>query len=171
MRRRVKLVLTVVASVFAFALWTGSAAATSGAHFFSATSSVNDDGALIVSWDEAGVGQEQVNYSLSVASASATYACINGGDNHPKAANKETLSGALNLNIGPFSPINGRVIADSGPVGPISSGSFACPSGQTLVLVQVTYGGMTLTDTTNDVSTGVAPDPVCRSFSSLFPCP
>jgi hypothetical protein len=69
-----------------------AASATSGAHFFSATSSIDDNGALVVSWDEAGVGQEQVNYQLTVATATAIYACINGGGNHPKAANKETVS-------------------------------------------------------------------------------
>jgi hypothetical protein len=148
----------------------GPALATSGAHFFSATDTINSAGGLVVSWDEAGVGQQQVNYLLNVATATATYACINTGGNHPKAANKETVSGALNLPLGPFSPINGRVIASSPPVGPISAGAFTCPSGQTLVLAQVTYSGITLTDTTNNVTTGVTPDPACRSFSVLFPC-
>jgi hypothetical protein len=66
-----------------------SALATSGAHFFFANSSVNDDGTLVVNWDEAGLGQQQVNYTLS-ADATAINACINGGGNHPKATNKRT---------------------------------------------------------------------------------
>jgi hypothetical protein len=167
---RLTKILLVLTATVAFGVMAQAASATSGAHFFSATSSINNDGALVVSWDESGVGQAQVNYQLKVASATATYACINGGGNHPKATNKETLSGELNLSLGPFSPINGRVKADSGPVGPISAGSFACPSGQDLVLAQVTYSGITLTDTTNNVSTPVTPDPICRSFSTLFPC-
>lgn len=168
---RLSKLLALLAVTTGFGLIAQTASATSGAHFFSATSSINDNGALVVSWDEAGVGQSQVNYQLAVATASAVYACINGGGNHPKAANKETVSGQLNLSLGPFSPINGRVVANSVPVGPISAGAFSCPSGQTLVLAQATYSGITLTDTTNNVSTGVTPDPVCRSFSSLFPCP
>jgi hypothetical protein len=136
-------------------------AATSGAHFFSATSSVNttspDFGALVVDFDEAGLGNisGEVAYSLKVTDATATYACINGGGNHPKAANKETFSGPLTA-TGSFTPTkNGRVIA-SLSAGPIPSGDFSCPSGQTLVLASVSYAGITLTDTTNNVSISVA---------------
>jgi hypothetical protein len=140
-------------------------ASTSGAHFMSATSSVNNSGALVVSWDEAGLGNENINYTLT-ADATAIYACINGGGNHPKAANKETVQGQVSAG-GSFQAKNGRVQA-SLTAGPLSAGSFSCPSGQQLVLAKVTYSNIVLTDTTNNVSTNV-PD-VCRSFSSLFPC-
>jgi len=142
-----------------------SAWATSGAHFFFANSSVNNDGALVVNWDEAGLGQQQVNYTLS-ADATAIYACINGGGNHPKASNKETVAGQVN-NGATFTPQNGRV-KESLTAGPLSAGSFTCPSGQTLVLAKVTYSNIVLTDTTNNVVAN--PPDVCRSFSTLFPC-
>jgi hypothetical protein len=165
---------TVIAFVSMLALFgmlgSVASAATSGAHFFSATASIDNSGALVVTWDEAGVGQQQVNYTLSTQ-ATATYACINGGGKHPSASNKETFAGPITQPLGAFSPINGRVKASSGPVGPLSGGTFSCPSGQTLVLAQVTYSSITLTDTTNSVSTAVVPDPICRSFSVLFPCP
>src|SRR5215211_3215072 len=140
-------------------------ASTSGAHFMSATSSVNNSGALVVSWDEAGLGNENINYTLT-ADATAIYACINNGGNHPKAANKETVQGQVSTG-GSFQAKNGRVQA-SLTAGPLSAGSFSCPSGQQLVLAKVTYSNIVLTDTTNGVSTTV-PN-VCRSFSSLFPC-
>jgi hypothetical protein len=140
-------------------------ASTSGAHFMSASSSVNNSGALVVSWDEAGLGNENITYTLT-ADATAIYACINGGGNHPKAANKETVQGQVSTG-GSFQAKNGRVQA-SLTTGPLSAGSFSCPSGQRLVLAKVTYTNIVLTDTTNGVSTTV-PD-VCRSFSSLFPC-
>jgi hypothetical protein len=143
-----------------------SALATSGAHFFSATSSVSDSGALVVNWDEAGVGQQQVNYTLSTQ-ATATYACINGGGNHPKASNKETFNGPLNTPSTPFLPDNGRVQGTLS-VGPLSGGTFSCPSGQSLVLAKVSYSNITLHDDTNNVT--AHPADVCRSFSSLFPC-
>ena len=119
--------------------------ATSGAHFFSATSSVNTTnpefafGALVVDFDEAGLGSisGEVAYSLIVTNATATYACLNGGGNHPKAANKETVNGPLTV-PGSFAPTkNGRVIA-SLPAGPLSAGDFSCPSGQTFVLARET---------------------------------
>jgi hypothetical protein len=113
----------------------------------------------------AGLGQEQVNYTLT-ADATAIYACINGGNNHPKAANKETTAGQVSAG-GTFTPENGRVQA-SLTAGPLSAGDFTCPSGQRLVLAQVTYTNIVLTDTTNNVT--AHPADVCRSFfPTLFP--
>jgi hypothetical protein len=136
---------------------------TSGAHFFKATASINDSGALVVTFDEAGVGQNQVNYTLS-ASASATYACINGGGNHPKASNKETFNGPVSSPITGFQPENGRV-KGSIAVGPLGSGSFSCPSGQTLVLASVSYSNITLTDITNNVTASIGS--VSRTFINV----
>ena len=160
----------LVAVVFALVvgLWAWTAYATSGAHFFSATNSVNSSGALVTSFDEAGLGQETVNYTLTVDTATATYACINNGGKHPSASNKETVSSGL-TGTAAFTPKNGRV-SGSITVGPLSAGTFSCPSGQSLVLARVTYSGILLTDTTNSVSIEPTPDPICRSFSSLFPC-
>lgn len=142
--------LMLVAAVAATCAATTVAQATSGAHFMpDTTDSVNSSGALVVSIDEAGVGNATVNYSVST-NATATYACINGGGNHPKASNKETFASAL-TGGGSFSPINGRVMA-SFSVGPLSADGFSCPSGQSLVLAAVSYSNVVLTDTTNGVS-------------------
>lgn len=84
------------------------------AHFFSATGGVNDDGALVVSFDEARLGQQLVNCTLS-AGATATYACINGGGNHPKAANKESVNGPLSSPTLSGQTENGRVQAPGLP--------------------------------------------------------
>lgn len=149
--QRVTKILLLVTVTAAFGLMAQTAAATSGAHFFHDTSaSVTDSGALSVFIDEAGVGQEQVSYTLDW-SGTATYACINGGENHPKAANKATVSGGGESNF-QESPINGRVeatyLVPGTPPGP---GTFSCPNGQTLELASVSYS-LTLTDTTNNVS-------------------
>jgi hypothetical protein len=126
---------------------------TSGAHFMSASGSVSSSGALVVSFDEAGVGTSSITYSLS-ADATAVYACINGGGNHPKAANKETFNGDV-TGGGTFEPKHGRV-SGSVSAGPISAGSFSCPSGQRLVLASVSYSNIVLTDTQNGVSVSIA---------------
>lgn len=155
MRKTLKLTLTIaMVGVAALTFWTVAASATSGAHFFSASGSVNNDGALVVSWDEAGVGQQQINYVLT-ADSTATYACINGGGNHPKATNKATFAGPLTSPSVGFLPQNGRV-RGSISVGPLSAGSFSCPSGQRLVLASVSYTNILLTDTTNNVSVSIA---------------
>jgi hypothetical protein len=166
---------TVVLATLFLGYIAQAAWATQGAHFFSATSSIDGNGALIVTFDEAGVGQQLVNYTLGSVTnpiqASATYACINGGGNHPKASNKEDLNGPLGATNFSEEPKNGRVKASTPPTGPLSAGSFECPSGQKLVLAKVSYANITLTDTTNGITTAVTPDPICRSFSVLFPCP
>jgi hypothetical protein len=162
--RRISFTLVVVLGVLG--LTTQSAlAATSGAHFFSATSAVNGSGALVVSWDETGLGNENINYTLT-ADATATYACINNGGNHPKASNKETKADQVSAG-GSFQAKNGRVQA-SLTAGPLTDPTFQCPSGQTRILARVTYSNIVLTDTSNNVVAN--PPDVCRSFSSLFPC-
>jgi hypothetical protein len=154
----------VVATVFAVAA-VAATASTSGAHFMSASGSVNGAGALVVSWDEAGLGNEDINYTLT-ANASATYACINGGDNHPKASNKETVHGQVSAG-GSFQAKNGRVTAGL-TSGPLSAGDFSCPSGQELVLACVSYTDIVLTDTTNGVVQPIAD--VSRTFVAIKGC-
>jgi len=121
--------------------------------FFSANSSVNSAGALVVSFDERGLGNGNIDYSLS-ADSTAVYACINGGGHNPSASNKRTVNGETTAQ-GSFESKNGRVQA-SLTAGPISAGSFSCPSGQRLVLASVSYTNIVLTDTTNEVTTNVA---------------
>jgi hypothetical protein len=127
--------------------------------FHAATSSVNGDGALVVSFDERGLGNDNVDYTLT-ADATALYACINGGGQHPQAANKEAFEGQVSGG-GSFEPKNGRVVA-SLTAGPLLAPQFTCPSGQRRVLAAVTYTSIVLTDTTNGVSTSV-PD-ASRTF-------
>jgi hypothetical protein len=122
-------------------------------HFHSAASSVSISGALVVSFDERGLGQADVTYSLT-AQASATYACINGGDNHPQAANKETVNAEVSAGA-TFTPRNGRVVA-SLAAGPPGAGGFTCPGGQSLMLASVAYTNGVLADLTNGVSIDVA---------------
>jgi hypothetical protein len=152
-----RVILSIAASIALVVLVAGSALAgppqTSGAHFMSATGSVNASGALVVAFDEAGVGTSSITYSLN-ADATAVYACINGGNNHPKAANKETINGDVTGGA-TFEPKHGRVTG-SVSAGPISAGSFSCPSGQRLVLASVSYTNIVLTDTQNNVSVAIA---------------
>jgi hypothetical protein len=121
--------------------------------FHAATSSVNNDGALVVNFDERGLGNENIDYTLT-ADATALYACINGGGKHPQAANKEAFEGQVSGG-GSFEPKNGRVVA-SLATGPLLAPQFTCPNGQRRVLAAVTYTNIVLTDTTNGASTPVA---------------
>jgi len=128
-------------------------AQSSGAHFQknSVVASVSSStGALTVSFTEAGLGNLDVNYTLT-ATGTAVYACVNGGGNHPKASNKETVSSELSGGA-TFTPQNGKVTGAITLDAP-SAGAFSCPSGQSLVLASVSYTSVVLTDTSNSVST------------------
>jgi hypothetical protein len=151
---RLPLRLSLLAATCAVAALVFSAPAFADApKFHAATSSVNNAGALVANFDERGLGNENIDYTLT-ANASAVYACINGGGNHPQAANKETVNAEVSA-AGSFEPKNGRVLA-SLSAGPPSAGSFSCPNGQRLVLASVSYTSIVLTDTTNGVTASLA---------------
>ncbi|GAB2810498.1 hypothetical protein [Lentzea nigeriaca] len=159
---RPRSIFTLFAAIVAALLMVVTPAGADAPKFHSASGSVNGSGALVVNFDERGLGNENIDYVLT-ADATATYACINGGGNHPQAANKETFNSEVSAG-GTFQPKNGRVTA-SLSAGPISAGSFSCPNGQRLVLASVSYSNIVLTDTTNNVSTSVAD--VSRTFFAV----
>ena len=154
-----RLVLALVAVFAVMALLTPSVLA---AFFHSATASINNSGALVVTFDERGLGNENIDYLLT-ADSTATYACINRGGKNPEAANKQTVAGDVSGG-GSFQVKNGRVVAAIS-AGPISAGSFTCPGGQRLVLADVSYTNIVLTDTTNNVD--IELDDVSRTFIVL----
>jgi hypothetical protein len=160
MSKSLRIIVLATALVATLAL--AATASAAAPKFHSATSSVNNAGALVVSFDERGLGNLNVDYTLS-ADASATYACINRGGNHPEAANKETFNADVSAG-GSFEVKNGRVVA-SLAAGPISAGDFSCPGGQRLVLAAVSYTNIELCDTTNDVCIGL-PD-ASRTFFAV----
>lgn len=134
--------LKSVALVIALLVSLPTVALADNPHFISASDSINSAGALIVSFKEAGLGTVP-SVSITVnANGTAVYACINGGGNHPKAANKETVSGPLSAS-GNFPVRNGQTTG-SLTVGPVGPGSFSCPSGQKLVLSSVSYSNITV---------------------------
>jgi hypothetical protein len=162
MSRSLRIILLATVALVASMAFAGSALAQGAPKFHAATSAVNNDGALVASWDERGLGNANIDYTLS-ADAEAVYACINRGGNHPEAANKETINAEVSAN-GSFEPKNGRIQA-SLTAGPPSAGSFTCPGGQRLVLASVAYTNIVLTDTTNGV-TATLPD-VSRVFLAV----
>lgn len=83
MRRLIAIALAALVAgvLFSSVAWAGSP------HFVSLSASRSGD-TLTVEGKEAGLGdEEQVNILVT-----ATAACVNKGEKHPKAANKESLS-------------------------------------------------------------------------------
>jgi hypothetical protein len=158
----VRSAILAVLATLAGAVMFAAPASADAPKFHSATTSVSDAGALVASFDERGLGNVNIDYTLT-ADATAVFACINGGGNHPQAANKETVNSEVSA-AGSFEPKNGRVVA-SLAAGPPSAGSFTCPPGQRLVLASVSYTNIVLTDTTNSV-TEFLPD-TSRTFFNV----
>ena len=128
-------VLACLASVFAFGIGTQPAFAGSP-HFVSNTVTATRDGnTLTVSGKEAGLGDEtQVHIVVS-----ATAQCINPGSHHPKAANKQSVSGATDAPVQ-----NGQA---QFKVVVIATFQPDCTPPMTVVFTNVT-----VTDTTNGIS-------------------
>jgi hypothetical protein len=160
MRRIASSLVLAVLAVIATALVAATALA--APHFHSAGSSVGSDGSLVVSFDERGLGGTDVSYLLE-GDSTASWGCFNRGGKNPAASNKRTSSSPFS-STDSFAVRNGRVVADITSDPPAVPSDFSCPSGQTLRLMSVSYTGITLTDTTNGVSTSV-PD-ASRTFIS-----
>lgn len=111
---------------------------------------------LRFSWTEVGLGNVDVTYRAS-AVVTATFGCVNGGSNRPKATNKTTVTAPVTQDV-PLSAddngrVNGTVDLDTAGVVPVGQ---SCPSGQVLAAVSVSFTQITLTDVTNNVSATAA---------------
>lgn len=132
-------------------------AQSNGAHFQnnSVSGAIQSNGDLIVSFVEAGLGNLNVDYSLT-GNVTATYYCVSNSGSIPNAANKTTSSSPVRTGAS-FEPKNGKVTG-SIPLAapdPPSSAPPTCGNGQSLSLQSVIWSDIVLTDTTNSVSINV----------------
>jgi len=111
-------------------------------------------GGLFVTFKEVGLGSNAGTLYRVTADASATYGCVNGGSNHPKATNKQTVAGPVAASATFSSDQNGQV-SGSIAVAPLSPGTLSCPQGQTQELVSVSYTNVVVTDLTNGISSSI----------------
>jgi hypothetical protein len=139
----VKRFFTALALAAVMAVGSTTAALAGSPHFVDDQLSVTrSDNTLTVSGKEAGLGDEaQVHIVLS-----ATASCINPGDNHPQAANKESLNAE-----GDFPVQNGKADFELS-VTAVFQPSCSPP-------MTVVFSDVTVTDTTNGIS---------ESFSGTF---
>ena len=113
-------------------------------------------GGLLVQFQEVGVPGSNVatNYVVTAA-CSATYACVNNGGNTPNATNKQGVQGPVSALATFTSDGNGKVIGSIG-VPPLNApNGFTCVPGQSVVLADVSYTNVVITDTTNGVSASI----------------
>ena len=122
------------------------------AHFMRCSSSVDASGNLSVSFRIAGLGSGASDTITATTTATSTWGCLNGGQQCPNAANKftssEQLSGDLTVTAGHNGSASGTI-----SLSPARPADF-CPHGQRMVLISVTYGDVTLTNSaTSDTCT------------------
>jgi hypothetical protein len=133
-------------------------------HFIKASASIDSSGNLVCTFKEVGLGTTATTEAVTCsADATAVYACINGGGNHPKASNKETVSGPVSGG-GDFAVRNGQTTG-SITVAPPSAGDFSCPNGQRLVLASVSYTNIVLEGAAGD--TANVPGTISRTLVNL----
>src|SRR5437762_1421301 len=101
-------------------------------------------GGLFITFKEVGLGSNAGTEYRVTADASATYGCVNGGSNHPKASNKQTVEGPVAASATFSSDRNGQV-SGSIAVARLNPGTFSCTQGQTLGLVLVSYTHVVVT--------------------------
>jgi hypothetical protein len=165
MRKSLRLTVAILVAALGVLAFGATAALADSPHFLKASASVDSTGNLICTFKEAGLGTTVSTTNITCsAAATAVYACINGGGNHPKATNKETVSGPVSGG-GSFPVRNGQTTG-SITVGPPGAGDFSCPNGQDLVLASVCYADVTLTGEGGDTITAT-PNTACRTFFNV----
>ena len=134
-------------------------------HFIRSSASLDNDGSLVVSWKEAGLGANALITYTASADATASYACVNHGGQCPQAANKEDVAGPVSA-TGIFSSGKNGQITASLTVEPPPT-TLVCPGNQVVELAAVSYTNIALSDDTNGISAAV-PASLAATF---FVCP
>jgi hypothetical protein len=158
---------TVFATLLILTFLAAPVAMAANPHFIRANASVDNAGNLVVSWKEAGLGNNQnIDYEAS-ADANGFYACINGGGKHPQAANKEEFAGPVS-ETGTFNSGKNGQITESLTVEPPDP-TLECPNGQRLVLACVSYTNIALEDLTNGINADV-PGSLSKTLFEIPEC-
>ena len=175
MQRRMLFIFVLPAMLLAMLVMGASAALASSPHFISeGTASIITTGTStstpplgayqVKDFKEAGLGNTVSTEAITLsATATATYACVNGGDKHPKASNKQSVTTPVS-NTGSFAVRTGQTTGTLS-VGPPPAGPFMppCSPPMTVVLAFVSYTNAMLTGLAGDTS----PEPSLSAC--LFP--
>ena len=152
--------------ITAVLIWTAAVVWAQNQHFIFANASFQGSN-VVVSFKEAGLGDNQRIDFVASADATATFQCVNHGGQCPDAANKVTVVGPVTASGTFVSGKNGHVTASLTLTNP-GPGDFSCPPGQNLTLADVGFSNIRITDTTNNVSQSAGPSAFSATF---FTCP
>jgi hypothetical protein len=133
-------------------MFAASIALAASAHFVQSSASLTSNGTLVVSFKEAGLGDNENVTITASATGTAVYACFTRSGNVPQASNKVGPTTVSASGVFP-SGKNGQVTG-SLPLSPPPSG-LSCPGGQEKRLASVYYEKVMVSDTTNGVSSSI----------------
>lgn len=136
---------TLVTALLALVVcFTATAVMGQNPHFVNSSASVQSDGTLLITWKEAGLGNQVITYKAT-ASAEATYGCVIPGQRPPIASKKIPVSAVVSAASAFTASHNGSITGSMILVPPQLS-NFSCPPGQVLVLGKVTYTNLDMWD-------------------------
>jgi hypothetical protein len=127
---------------------TAQAAFAVSPHFIRASAARSGDN-LVVTWKEAGLGDNlNIDYTAS-ATATREDSCVNKGGNIPEDP-KKTTTVAQTSAEGTFSVKNGSVNGRLTLSPPATT--LTCPPGQRATLISLSYTNVSITDETNGIT-------------------
>lgn len=165
MRRRI-LFIFALPMMLAGVVMAASPALADSPHFLYANNSINTStGALNTAFKEAGLGTGTTSVGITLsADATATYQCWNKAGNKPQGVPKtfgpSHVTGSANF------PVRNGQTTGTLVAGPLSQGTFSCPSGQILFLDAVSYSNTQVTDQFG-TTIHATPDPISNTTLHL----
>lgn len=140
-----------VAAILALALF-AQAALAANPHFVRA-SATRQGQSLVVSFKEAGLGNNQTVTIQASADFSRTDSCVNKGGKVPSDPKKTVTQGTVSKSGNFTSDKNGNI---TGSLTLTTSTSLQCPPGQRATLISLTFSNVRVTDLTNNVSRSIS---------------
>ncbi|MBI1919557.1 MAG: hypothetical protein HYS23_00605 [Geobacter sp.] len=134
------------------------------------TAKIQPNGSVNVKFKEAGLGSNvNIDYVAS-ADVTAVCVCVTNSGQCPNAENKKTTTTHIDVPATISSGKNGTVSATLNIPAPGcgSSAPPTCGGGQSLILSEITWTNIKITDTTNVVSAFATPATLSKT---LFTCP
>ena len=118
-----------------------SASSSASASSSSSASAVGGNGRTTVTISAAGRVPGSTEYIQASATATSTYACVNGSGQVPDPSNEQTTTSTVRAPAQPFTADENGNISGSVTLGPPSaeSNTLVCPQGQTERLQSVAY--------------------------------
>jgi hypothetical protein len=140
-----------VAAVLAVGLL-AQAAIAANPHFVRASAS-RQGNSLVVSFKEAGLGNNQTVTIQASADFTRTDSCVNKGGKVPSDPKKTVTQGTTSKSGSFTSDKNGSI---TGSLTLTTSTTLQCPPGQRATLIDLSFSNVRVTDLTNNVSRSIS---------------